>query len=140
MPVRPIYRINPQDHNRPFMNASYLKALGINILFNGKNVFESTITTRENTKAQLINFVLTNKGERLMDPNFGGNVRAMIFDPTTNADSIIATLEQDIAEYIPNVVVEDISLTTNPDAYEASLTITYSIFNQSNTLNINITQ
>jgi len=133
MAYRPIYRIDTQD-------ILPQRALGISVLFNGPNVFVQNTTTRENVKANLINFVLTNKGERIMDPNFGGDVRRILFDPTTNVDSIIATLEEDINRYVPNVVVENISITTNPDAYEASLTILYSIFNQSDTVNINITQ
>jgi len=133
MAVRPIYRINPQV-------ASPQRALGISVLFNGNGIFNQTITTKEQVKSQLINFVLTNKGERLFDPNFGGDIRKMIFDPTTNVDSITATLEQNILDYVPGVIINNITVTTDPDSYTASLIIDYSVYDQKDLLNINITQ
>jgi phage baseplate assembly protein W len=133
MPVRPIYRINPQV-------ARPQRALGISVLYNGNGVFNQTITTKDQVKSQLINYVLTNKGERLFDPNFGGDIRRMLFDPTTNVDSIIATLEQGILEYVPGVIINNITINTDPDSYTANLIIDYSIYDQKDLLNINITQ
>ena len=109
-------------------------------MYNGNGVFNQTITTKDQVKSQLINYVLTNKGERLFDPNFGGDIRRMLFDPTTNVDSIIATLEQGILEYVPGVIINNITINTDPDSYTANLIIDYSIYDQKDLLNINITQ
>jgi len=37
----------------------------------GNSIFNSTYTTTEQIKSNIINYVLTNKGERVLNPNFG---------------------------------------------------------------------
>ena len=44
-------------------------AVGYGFPLNGDAVFVPTFTTREQTKANLINYLLTNKGERVFRPN-----------------------------------------------------------------------
>ena len=46
------------------------KAVGIDLPFNGKGVFNSTFETKEAIKANLINYILTGKGERYFKPTF----------------------------------------------------------------------
>lgn len=133
MAVRPIYRIAPQV-------AAPQRSLGISVIFNGNGVFNQTITTQEQVKSQLINYILTNKGERLFDPNFGGDVRKLIFNQTSGVDYIIDILKENIPQYVPNIIVNDITITTSPDNNQASLFIDYSIYDQKSLLNINITQ
>ena len=43
-------------------------AIGVNIPFSAQNVFTSVYTTKEQTKYNLINFLLTDKGERPFSP------------------------------------------------------------------------
>lgn len=130
---RPIYKINttslvPQ------------RTLGISIIFGGNNVFVPTITTKEQVKSNLINFVLTNNEERLFDPTFGGNIRSSIFEQDTTLDSILESLKDRILAYVPGVIINNITITRNSDQNQANLIIDYSIYNQSDVLNINITQ
>jgi hypothetical protein len=42
-------------------------------------VFKTTYTTKEAIKNNLINYFLTNKNEIYLNPTFGGNLRAFIF-------------------------------------------------------------
>ena len=130
---RPIFRLNA-DSLIP------QRALGISIIFNGNNVFNQTITTKEQIKSNLINFVLTNQGERLFDPNFGGNLRAIIFEQDSNVDSITETLKDRILAYVPGVTIEEIIVNKSSDLNQVGVTIYYSIYNQADVLNINITQ
>ena len=131
--------------NRPIFRLSAdalvpQRALGISIIFNGNGVFNQTITTKEQIKSNLINFVLTNQGERLFDPNFGGNLRAIIFEQDSNVDSITETLKDRILAYVPGVTIENIVVNKKSDINQVNITIYYSIYNQSDALNINITQ
>ena len=131
--------------NRPIfrLNADTLvpqRALGISIIFNGNNVFNQTITTKEQIKSNLINFVLTNQGERLFDPNFGGNLRAIIFEQDSNIDSITETLKDRILAYVPGVTIEEIIVNKSSNLNKVGVTIYYSIYNHADVLNINITQ
>ena len=41
------------------------QAIGVSIPFSSKSVFNQTFTTADQTKSNLINYLLTNKGERI---------------------------------------------------------------------------
>jgi phage baseplate assembly protein W len=96
----------------------------------GNSIFNSTYTTTEQIKSNIINYVLTNKGERVLNPNFGSNLRAFIFENMTESNLIALEIKltNDIKDNFPSVNV--ISLTLTP-AYEANaiqLDIVYSIY------------
>ncbi len=96
----------------------------------GNSIFNSTYTTTEQIKSNIINYVLTNKGERVLNPNFGSNLRAFIFENMTESNLIALEIKltNDIKDNFPSVNI--ISLTLTP-AYEANtiqLDIVYSIY------------
>jgi len=68
--------------------------VGIGLPFNAPAVFKTTYTTKESVKYNLINFFLTNQPERYLNPTFGGNLRAFIFQQISegNVDSYIEIL------------------------------------------------
>jgi phage baseplate assembly protein W len=129
---RPTYTLNPQDVGQK-------RGIGINVLFNnGNNVFNQTFTTKEQVKSNLINYILTNKGERFYDPTFGGDLRASLFDPDSNFDNITVRLEQEIYAYVPNIVISNIGIKKYSDENLVNLIIDYSINNQDDNLVINV--
>ena len=129
---RQTYQYNPQDVGQP-------KGIGINILYNnGTNVFNQTYTTKDQVKSNLINFILTNKGERLFDPSFGGDLRASLFEQDTTFDSIASKLESEIYAYVPNINIQSINLKKYSDENLVNIIINYSIKNQQDTLVINV--
>jgi phage baseplate assembly protein W len=107
-------------------------AIGVSIPFNGSAVFNPIYITNEQIKSNIINFVLTNKGEKLFQPNYGADLRRMIFE---NIDiNTLKTLEvkltNDIQDTFPNVEIQSLvfSLPTYQD-YALELNIAYSFFN-----------
>jgi len=129
---RPVYRINPQDVGQK-------KGIGINVLFNNNtNVFNQTFTTKEQVKSNLINYILTDKGERFFNPTFGGNLRASLFEPDTTFDSVAARLETEIIAYVPNIIIRDIIIRKQSDSNLINLVLEYSINNQDDNLVINV--
>jgi phage baseplate assembly protein W len=127
MGVRQVYRLNPQDIGQP-------KGIGISVLFNnGTNVFNTTTTTKEQVKSNLINYVLTNKGERLYNPNFGGDIRRAIFEQNDDSsfETLTARLEDEIQLYIPNIILQSIDIRREPDYNLVNIIINYQI-NQEN--------
>ena len=54
-------------------------AIGVSIPFNAPQVFTQTYTTQDQVKSNIINFILTNKGERVFNPTFGSNIT---YDPS----------------------------------------------------------
>lgn len=127
MAIRQIYRLNPQDLGQP-------KGIGISVLYsNNTSVFNSTITTKDQIKSNLINYVLTNKGERLYDPNFGGDVRRAIFEANDDLtfDAIATRLEEEILQYVPNIILQSIIIKRDPDRNLVNIIINYQL-NQNN--------
>jgi hypothetical protein len=95
---------NPQQIHPIDLNAS--KAVGINIPFNGSAVFKSNYLTKDAIKNNLINFFLTNPGERYLNPAFGGGLRAFIFEQISqnNFDGLLEeSIQLQLALYFPNI-------------------------------------
>jgi phage baseplate assembly protein W len=129
---RPTYRLNPQDTGQK-------KGIGISILFNNDtSVFNTTTTTKEQVKSNLINYILTDKGERFFNPSFGGNLRASLFEPDTIFDSVAARLESEIYAYVPNIIIRNIVIKRLSDQNLVNIVLDYSINSQSDTLVLNV--
>jgi phage baseplate assembly protein W len=132
MAVRKTYPVVPQDIGQP-------RGIGISVLYNnGTNVFNTTTTTKEQVKSNLINFILTNKGERFFNPIFGGNLRASLFQPDSDFDNIAGKLEQEIYAYVPNIIIRNIDVKKQSDTNTINIVINYSIYNQEDTLVVNV--
>ena len=116
------------------------RAVGFGFPINGDAVFVPTFTTREQTKANLLNYLLTNKGERVFRPNFGANLRALLFENIIDAslDDLETRIQSDINFYFPNVVVQQLEFNNEPDRNEINFTLTYEIVNLGVTDNLNI--
>ena len=129
---RQTFKLNPQDVGQP-------QGIGINVLFNNDtSVFNQTFTTKEQVKSNLINFILTDKGERFFNPSFGGNLRASLFEPDVVFDSVAARLEEEIYAYVPNIIIKKIDIKLLSDQNIVNMSIFYSINNQDDNLVINL--
>jgi phage baseplate assembly protein W len=104
-------------------------------------------TFLEVTKQNFKNLLLTNPGEKIMDPSFGVGVSALLFeqDVSETRDAIVSKIHQQVKAYLPHVVIEDLLFVGpefSPDISPNSLrlTIQYRILplNQSDLLDINI--
>ena len=81
---------------------------------NGKGVFESSYTTQEAVISNLKNLILTQKGERYMQPNFGTNIKKVLFENNTeDIRSILAeTINEDIEYWLPYVKLKNVDAFT----------------------------
>ena len=59
-------------------------ALGFSFPLSGTAVFNPTYTIKEVVKTNLLNWLLTNEGERVFRPNFGANLRALLWEGINN--------------------------------------------------------
>ena len=98
----------------------------INIDFPFKNsdegfYFEMNSTNTDAIRADLLHLLLTNKGERLYLPDFGSDLKKYIFEPNDEIthSEIKDNLNETIAKYIPNLLVNDIKF-TNVDRLQTS--------------------
>lgn len=106
-------------------------AIGINLPLNGRAVFDSNYQTKDAIKSNLINYFLTNPGERNGNPTFGAGLRSFLFEQITNdnLDFLEENIQEKLKNFFPNVNVEGVELTSNQDKNEIKITITYSITN-----------
>ena len=104
-------------------------AVGVRIPFAAPAVFTSTYTTQQAIKTNLINFFLTGTGQRYLNPTFGAGLQVYIFEQL-NSNTEVA-LEQDIqsiiSEYFPSVIIENLTITGNPDTNQITVALKYSI-------------
>jgi hypothetical protein len=63
----------------------YQLAIGVSLPFNADGVFNPTYTSTDQIRANLINFILTNKGERPMNTNYGSDLRKYLFSEITDS-------------------------------------------------------
>lgn len=139
MPInrkRDIIKINPIDTKKDV-------AIGISYPFNNR-IFNSTYTTKDQLKSNLINFLLTNKGEKLFDPNFGSDLKYRLFEPMTDEleTLITTTLTDDLQLYIPELQLTKFNYSPTPDQHkiEISLEFKYLLDNTIDNINISINE
>jgi phage baseplate assembly protein W len=103
--------------------------VGVAIPFNAPGVFKITYTTKEAIKNNLINFFLTNKNEVYLNPTFGGNLRAFIFQQinTGNLDSLKEDIQSQLNLYFPSVIVESLNIDSQPDINQINIVLKYNI-------------
>ena len=107
-------------------------AVGVSIPFTGKAVFNQTYITKDQIKSNLINFFLTNRGERYLNPGFGGNLRAVLFESITNnnIDNLETQLKDQISNLFPSVKVEKLSVNSLPEQNLININLSYRVLNQ----------
>jgi phage baseplate assembly protein W len=135
------------------LELDYKLAIGVKLPFVGAGstpgsdaVFNPTFTTTEQIRSDLINWTLTNKGERILNPNYGSDLRRYLFSNITQESSDInlglndlqKSLTSGIQLNFPNVNVKEVNITPDYDVNTVNIKISYSFMN-SPTSTINIT-
>ena len=116
------------------------KAIGFGFPLNGDAVFKPTYQTRDQIKANLVNFLLTNKGERVFRPDFGGDLRSLLFENIVNTslDELQQKIEDDISAEFPLVDVRSLDFTNEEDNNTINFELTYDVRNFGVTDSLNI--
>ena len=106
-------------------------AIGVNSPFSTPGVFQSNYQTKDAIKNNLINYFLTNPGERIENPLFGAGLRKYIFTQieSGNLDFIQEDIQQKIDENFTNIKVEDIEVLQSVNENTIQINLTYSIPN-----------
>jgi phage baseplate assembly protein W len=105
------------------------KAVGFGFPLNGDAVFVPTYQTRDQIRANLINYLLTNRGERVFNPDFGADLRALLFENIIDdtLDDLTDRIQNSISIYFPEVSVKSIKFDNLPDSNIINFTLTYEI-------------
>lgn len=120
---RPIYQYQPNQQRNTI-------PLGISLPFNkpsGKrsaaadysagtedagSVFVSTYSTEEQAISNIKNLLLTTKGERYMQPDFGTNLQSLLFEQQVDdlSPKLIDGLTRDIERWLPYITLISVDL------------------------------
>ena len=118
--------------NRVPIDSDKRRAVGFKLPMDGSAVFIPTYTTRDQIKSNLINYMLTNKGERYMNPEFGSNLRALLFQQIDDGDldDLITEIQLNVNTQFPTIEVKELFFNKtdeSKDRNEISFTMTYQV-------------
>jgi phage baseplate assembly protein W len=123
MPIPQTIRVNPLDLQGNV-------AIGVSLPFNGgAGPFNSTYSTKNQVKSNLLNLLLTSPGERIMNPEFGCRLREVLFEGITDDidELIINNINTSIFTYIPEIESTDITINPSKDENLVNIILKYKL-------------
>lgn len=83
--------------------------------------FSLSELTDEEIRSNLLHLILTRKGSRYFLPDFGTRIYEFIFDPMDGEtfDGIKSDIQQQVEKYIPNLIINNISVTPYIESEDA---------------------
>ena len=117
-------QIYPIDFNKS-------AAVGIDIPFNAEGVFRLNYTTKAAIKNNLINYFLTNPGERFLNPTFGGGLREFIFEQISdnNIEFLEDRINSDLELFFPNIQIINLEILRNSGNNSITISLSYKVLN-----------
>ena len=127
--------INPLDSDENV-------AIGVTFPFNGNAVFNSSYTTKEQVKSNLLNVLLTEPGERIFKPNFGVGLRNYLFENFTDIESLESRIQNQVDRYVPQAELLKADVIKTLDSHELNVRIFYRtrIDGENNVIQVNFSQ
>lgn len=115
-------KINPLDRQPR-------KAVGIDVLLSGTSVFNSTFTTRDAIKNNIVNYVLTNNNERPLNPDFGAGLLGLLFENINESqlEAVKEILTDKLNINFPNIIIRELNLIGEPDTNAINFQLKYAI-------------
>ena len=108
-------------------------AVGVKLPFGKPNgLFAQSYTTEEQAVSNLKNLLLTKKGERPFQPEFGSDVYQLLFE---NIDADIETklsdtLSKDINFWLPYIIIDNVVIDSNPDRNSVRIELGFRVTEQ----------
>ena len=115
--------------------------VGVTIPFSAPGCFSSTYTNKDATKANLINYFLTEPGSRLGNPEFGGGLGRFIFEQIVedNLDFLKEDVATKLNQYFPQVQITNLEVTAQEDRNQINVVLDYQISQTNDTDTIELT-
>jgi phage baseplate assembly protein W len=120
-------------------------AVGLSFPFSNSAVsgsipFKLNYTTQDQIKSNIVVYLSTNKGERPLNPNYGGGLKNFLFEQLSanTFSDVESVVRRELASQFPQVTLKKVEVLGSPDSYTLTVVITYSVFNnETDTLSIN---
>ena len=111
--------------------ATQLSFKDLNITFKKHPVTNDVVVSKDASaiKQAIVNLLMTNKGERLMNPNYGSDIRRYLFEPLDygTANQIKGNIRDTIERFEPRISVVRLKASPNYDDNGFDITMTYSV-------------
>ena len=111
--------------------ATSLSFKDLNITFKKHPVTNDVVVSRAASaiKQAIVNLLLTNKGERLMNPEYGSDIRRYLFEPLDygTANQITGNIKSTIDTFEPRISVLNLRALPNDDDNGFDVEMTYEI-------------
>ena len=88
-------------------------AIGITLpLQFGENTFEQSFQTKDQIKSNIKNLLLTKRGERILQPEFGSGLQSLLFEPNVDdlEGRIEDTINESLEQWLPYITAEEIDI------------------------------
>ena len=116
--IQSLKRVNPLDINKNI-------SIGVAFPLNEINMFKGTENFKEQVKSNLINLLLTNKGERVNEPNFGVGLKNLLFENMIDTENLNQSIDDQIKFYIPQINLNKTEVNLLEDEHKLFIKITY---------------
>jgi phage baseplate assembly protein W len=120
---RPQHKINPIDLDTDIATGIGLPMSGVKY-----GTFNSLYTSKEQIIANLRNLILTMKGERVMEPEFGTDVYRIIFEnvgPGQTIKVLTASIKAAVKRWMPLLNIVDV--TADMDEHLLTIGISFTV-------------
>jgi hypothetical protein len=109
--------------------------IGVSLPFSGRTAFNPIYTTKEQTKYNLINFLLTDRRERPFNPTFGASLRSRLFEQITqmSMDDLKQSIISQVEANFQNVRIAQIDIIGDADRNSIKIKFSYRLINTSET-------
>jgi len=97
--------------------------IAINSASNTGGAFQVNYTTLQQAKSNLINLILTKKGERVAQPDFGCDIWRLLFEPIIDGDIdtlVESTITDAVSIWLPYIRIDEIFLEYDPELIDAN--------------------
>ena len=101
-------------------------AVGIDLPFvpDGQGQFKRNYSQIKQARANLVNLLLTRKGERLNHPTFGSNLWNILFEPNTPEilrEDIEEVIINAVDSWLPYILIKEIIISESPDDIDRNI-------------------
>jgi len=92
-------------------------AIGVKFPFNAPGVFAKSFTTFDQASTNIKSLLLTRKGERYEQPNFGTELLNLVFEPNISElkDFVATTINDAINFWLPYITITELNIVTGDD-------------------------
>ena len=105
------------------------KSIGFSLPMNGSSVFNPIYDSKEQIKYNLINYLLTNRKERVFNPNWGADLRSLLFEGIhlNELEFLQDRIQENISDFFPQVEVLTLRFDPFPDENKLVFVFKYTI-------------